>query len=206
MEWPEITFKENLIKGFKDIEEEDFVMISDLDEIPNLENLNFSKIKERIIIFKQKMFYYKLNLFMKILFGMEQELVKKYLKSPQWLRNIKEKKYPFWRFDLIFSKKKYSDLFFVDEGGWHFTNLKTPEQLEKKLLNFAHHFEFENSGLKIEDIRKLIDEKRIIYDHNIDQKEYKWSGKKRLKKIDDIFLPKFLTSNKNNYLDWFDKS
>ena len=30
--------------------------------------------------------------------------------------------------------------------------------------------------------------------------------KKRLKKKLMIFLPKFLTSNKNNYLDWFDKS
>ena len=35
-----------------------------LDEIPNLKNLNFrfNKIKNNIIIFEQKMFYYKLNL------------------------------------------------------------------------------------------------------------------------------------------------
>ena len=51
---------------------------------------------------------------MKILFGMEQELVKKrYLKSPQWLRNIKAKKYPFWRFDVFFSKKNIQIYFLL---------------------------------------------------------------------------------------------
>ena len=93
--------------------------------------------------------------------------------SPQWLRNIKSKKYPFWRFDVFFSKKKYSNLFYVEDGGWHFTCIRTPEDLEKKLLNFAHHYEFEQSGLKIGDIKKLIDEKRVMYDHSVDQKGYK---------------------------------
>ena len=80
------------------------------------------------------MFYYKLNLFYEnFIWHGTRACKKKYLKSPQWLRNIKAKKYPFWRFDLIFSKKKYSDLFFVDEGGWHFTNLKTLNSLKKKL-------------------------------------------------------------------------
>ena len=37
-------------------------MISDVDEIPNLSGLDFTKIKEKIILFKQDMFYYKFNL------------------------------------------------------------------------------------------------------------------------------------------------
>ena len=48
--------------------------------------------------------------------------------------------------------------------------LRKPEDLEKKLLNFAHHYEFEVSGLKLNDIKKLINEKRIIYDYKVDQK------------------------------------
>ena len=46
------------------------------------------------------------------------------------------------------SKKKYSDIFYINNGGWHFTCIRSPEELEKKLLNFAHHYEFEESGLK----------------------------------------------------------
>ncbi len=197
--------RNNLINGLKNIEADDMVLISDLDEIPNLENLDFLKIKNKIIIFQQKMFYYKLNLFYdNFIWHGTKACKKKNLISPQWLRNIKAKKFPFWRFDLFFSKKKYTDLFFVKNGGWHFTYLKTPEQLHKKLLNFAHHFEFKNSGLNIKDIRKLMDEKRIIYDHNIDQKEYKWSGNKKLKKINRIYLPKYINLNLEKYKDWYD--
>ena len=50
------------------------------------------------------MFYYKLNLVQRFSFGMGLKICKKKdLKSPQWLRNIKSKKYPFWRFDIFFS-------------------------------------------------------------------------------------------------------
>jgi beta-1,4-mannosyl-glycoprotein beta-1,4-N-acetylglucosaminyltransferase len=120
------------------------------------------------------------------------------------LRNIKAKNYPLWRLDLFFSNKKHTDLFFVNNGGWHFTYLKTPEQLYKKLINFAHHFEFEKSGLNIKDIKRLINEKKIIYDHGIDQKKYKWSGNKKLNKVDNTYLPKYITSNLDKYKDWLD--
>ena len=54
--------RENLKKGLKDLDKNDLVIISDLDEIPNLENLDLNKVKNNIIIFQQKMFYYKFNL------------------------------------------------------------------------------------------------------------------------------------------------
>ena len=197
--------RENLAKGLKDVSEEDLILISDLDEIPNLEEVNFSNIKNNIIIFEQKMFYYKLNLHYKDFKWQGTKGTKsKYFLSPQWLRNIKGKKYPKWRLDTWFSKKKYSNLFFIENGGWHFTCLKTPDELEKKLLNFAHHYEFEESGLKINDLKKLINEKRVMYDHNIDQKEYKWSGKSILKKVNENLLPKYVSSNLDKYKDWLD--
>ena len=59
--------------------------------------------------------------------------------------------------------------------------------------------------LKINDIRKLISEKRVMYDHNIDQRGYKWSGKSRLKKIDNKLLPEYLRSNLDKYKDWIDQ-
>ena len=54
--------RESLSKGLKNLSDDDFIIISDLDEIPNLDGLNFEEIKNKIIIFNQKMFYYKLNL------------------------------------------------------------------------------------------------------------------------------------------------
>jgi len=197
--------RENLIKGLSDILDDDIVLISDLDEIPNLENLNLFEIKNNIYIFEQAIFYYKLNLIYDdfVWQGTRGTKYKNFI-SPQWLRNIKGKNYPKWRLDTFFSKKKYSNLVFIKNGGWHFTCLKTPEQLQKKLLNFAHHYEFEESGLKLDDIKKIIREKRIIYDYKADQKEYKWSGKSTLKKADTIVLPPYVASNLDIFKNWLD--
>ena len=197
--------RENLAKGLVDARDEDLILISDLDEIPNLESLNFKDIKNNIIIFEQKIFYYKLNLlYDNFLWQGTRAIKNKNFLSPQWLRNIKSKKYPRWRIDTIFSKKKYSDLMFVKNGGWHFTCLKTPDQLEKKLLNYAHHYEFQESGLKITDIKKFISEKKVIYDYNVDQKEFKWSGRSTLKKLETKFLPSYVSKNLHKYSDWLD--
>ena len=197
--------RESLSKGLKEAKEEDLILISDLDEIPNLDNLKIEKIKNEIIIFEQKILYYKLNLlYDNFLWHGTKAIKNKNFISPQWLRNIKGKNYPQWRVDTFFSKKKYSNLKFVKNGGWHFTCLKTPEQLEKKLLNYAHHYEFQTSGLKIEDIKKFISEKRIIYDYKADQKKYKWSGQSTLKRLENKFLPSFVSNNLDKYSDWLE--
>ena len=141
--------RECLSEGLKEAKDDDLILISDLDEIPNLESVNLDNIKNNILIFEQKIFYYKLNLiYDNFLWQGTRAIKNKNFLSPQWLRNIKGKNYPKWRVDTFFSKKKYSNLMFVKNGGWHFTCLRTPEQLEKKLLNYAHHYEFEESGLK----------------------------------------------------------
>ena len=197
--------REKLQNGLKDANDDDFIIISDLDEIPDLSSLDFSKIKNKIIIFQQKMFYYKFNLLYEDFnwFGSKAVRKKNFL-SPQWLRNIKNRNYPKWRLDTLFSKKKYSNLYLVKDGGWHFTCIRTAEDLEKKLLNFAHHYEFEESGLKIHDLKKLITEKRVMYDHNVDQRGYKWSGKSILKKIENRLLPNYISSNLEKFKNWLD--
>ena len=197
--------RENLSRGFEEALNDDLILISDLDEIPDLNKMDLSKINNKIIIFEQKMFYYKLNLFYQDYTWLGTKAVrKKNLITPQWLRNVKGKNYPKWRLDTLFSKKKYKNLYFIKNGGWHFTCLRTAEELEKKLLNFAHHYEYEESGLSIKDLKKLIEEKRVMYDHNIDQKGYKWSGKSILKNYDIDLLPEHISSNQKKYSDWLD--
>ena len=195
--------RECLSGGLKEAKDDDLILISDLDEIPNLESVNLDNIKNNILIFEQKIFYYKLNLiYDNFLWQGTRAIKNKNFLSPQWLRNIKGKNYPKWRVDAFFSKKKYNNLMFVKNGGWHFTCLRTPKQLEKKLLNYAHHYEFEESGLKVKDIEKFISERRIIYDYKADQKKYKWSGKSILKKIETKFLPSYVYNNLRKYSDW----
>ena len=51
------NFQRNYIaKGLKDASPEDMIIISDVDEIPNLEENNLNNIKNKIILFNQKFF------------------------------------------------------------------------------------------------------------------------------------------------------
>ena len=195
--------RESLAKGLNNISEEDLILISDLDEIPNLDNMNPNLIKNNIVIFEQKMFYYKFNLlYENFIWRGTKAIKKKNFLSPQWLRNIKGKRYPLWRFDTFFSKEKYSNLYTVKNGGWHFSSIRKPKDLERKLKSFAHHYEFELSGLNSFDIEKMIKENRAIYDYQVDMKKNKWSGQKKLKVINNTFLPFYIQSNIEKYKDW----
>ena len=193
-------------QALKNIDPEDWILINDIDEIPDLRNVNIKKVKSKFIIFKQQIFYYKFNLLYPSTpwYG-TRACKKKHFLSPQWLRDVKHKQYPLWRLDIMFSKKKYHNIFHVNNGGWHFTNIKSPEDIEKKLLNYTHHYEFEQSGLKVRDLQKKILEKKIIYDHSVDQKKFKWGSKKTLTKIDLSNMPKYLQDNDYKYSDWLDK-
>ena len=200
------NFQRNTIKqGLINANDNDWIIISDLDEIPDLSNINFNSINKKIIFFKQKVFYYKLNLELKTLRWIGSKACKKkYLKSPQWLRNVKDKIYPKWRLDIIFSEKKYNRIFFVENGGWHFSFVKKPEDIEKKLKSYLHHREYDLDPLGIENIENLIKSKEVIYDHRVDQTQYKFGGGQKLEKIDIKFLPEYIFSQKEKYLEWLE--
>ena len=193
------NFLESKIKNFHD---DDLIIISDVDEIPNLENFTY---KSKITFFEQKMFYYKLNLLHKNFKWYGSKITKKkHLKSPQWLRNIKSRKYPFWRIDILFSMKKYNNINFIRNGGWHFTNVKSAEKIDFKMKNFLHHLEYEESGLGVEEVRKIISEKKVFYDHNADKRDRKWSAEIILVRENDKYLPNYIIENKEKYTDWLD--
>ena len=151
------------------------------------------------------MFYYKFNLLYPSTawFGSKACRKKNFL-SPQWLRNIRQKKYPIWRLDTLLSKKKYNNIFIVKDGGWHFTNIKSPEDIEKKFLNYTHHYEFKLSGLKLEDLKKIVKEKKIIYDHSQDQTGYKWGSNATLNAVGLSEMPDYLKENYQKYNSWLD--
>ncbi len=182
---------------------EDLIIINDLDEIPNLKDFRY---KKKITIFKQKMFYYKLNLEYPNFNWSGSKICKlKHLKNPQWLRDIKAKKYPFWRVDTFFDNKKDLNLEFIESGGWHFTNIKSPEAIDYKMRSFLHHLEYEKSGFNANKLKQLILEKRVMYNHNADTKNWdKWKDGKFLNKIDTKLLPEYVISNISKFKKWLD--
>ena len=185
---------------------DDFIMLSDNDEIPNSDSKQFKKSKKKIILFKQLFFYYKFNLlYDRMPWIGTKGCKKKNLLSISWLRDIKWKKYPFWRFDTFFSKTKHIDLDIINDGGWHFTNLKTPEDMYEKFMNFGHHNEFRISGLTVEKIRDKVKKKELFYDHFKDTASTnKWESNHKLKQVNLDLLPEFLRKNQGKFKDWFD--
>ena len=199
-----LSYDESL-NVIKDFSGEDLIMLSDNDEIPNLDSHEFKKNKKDIVIFKQLFFYYKFNLlYDKMNWFGTKACKKKKLKSLSWLKNIKLKKYPFWRLDTMFSETKQINLQIIKDGGWHFTNLLSPEDMYEKFMNFGHHDEFKLSGLTIEKLREKIKNKEMFYNHFEDQSSTKkWENNHKLRDCDLELLPKYLIDNKNKYKNWF---
>ena len=195
-----------MLNAIKDTSDNDLICLSDNDEIPNFDSEVFKKSNKDIFIFKQLFFYYKFNLFYDLMpwYG-TKACKKKKLVSLSWLRNLKNKQYPFWRLDTIFSKTKYNNLQIVENGGWHFTNLKTANEIHTKLLNFGHHNEFDVSGVTAEDIQKCIDNRIVNYNHFADQSaDNKYTANYKLQLVEDKILPRYLINNKKKLKEWFD--
>ena len=196
----------NLIsKGLEGANKEDFIMVSDVDEIPKLSGLNFDNLNEKIILFKQDMFYYKFNLKLpNLIWTGTKACRKKNLVNPQWLRNIKDRKYPFFRIDTFFSNTKYTSIKIINDGGWHFSNIKTPKEIEFKLRSYLHHREFDLNPLSVTQIDEIIRNKQAIYDLKVDKTVNKIGNGSILKNFDLNKLPEYIVTNKNKFLDWID--
>jgi len=190
------NFQRNcILRGLRNSSENDKIIISDLDEIPNPNNIDQFKKNMRYAVFKQNHYYYKMNLQSTLnpnWYG-SRICIKRFLKSPQWLRDLKFKKRPFWRID----KLRLNNI--IENGGWHFCNLKNAEQLIYKYNNLCetndpYHFKekIDQKYLQIEEI-----EKKIISGLDI-------IGRKEVykpKALDKSF-PAYILKNFNKYKSW----
>jgi beta-1,4-mannosyl-glycoprotein beta-1,4-N-acetylglucosaminyltransferase len=150
------------------------------------------------VALKQNHYYYKLNLQAQnnpYWLG-SRMCVKKYLKSPQWLRSLKFKKRPFWRID----KFRLNNI--IDNGGWHFCNLKTARDLLYKYKNLCETDDQYVFNEKISD--EFLDENKIK--EKIDQGLDLIGRKEKFNvvNIDDNF-PKYLLDNISKYSEWIVK-
>ena len=200
------NFQRNyIINGIKNASLDDLILISDIDEIPNLKNLNLEEIKNRLIFFKQKMCYYKFNLYLKSYNWVgTRACKKKNLISPQWLRDIKSRSYPFWRIDTFFSKNKYSDIYFVNNGGWHFSYINSAEGIENKLKSYTHHREYDLNPLGVKKINNMIKNRETVYNLSVDQRANQFGKGQKLDVLEFNELPKYIKDNQNKYKLWLE--
>ncbi len=179
--------RNSLMKVIGKAEDDDLIILSDVDEIPNLKKLNLFN-KKNYAVFSQKMFMYKINLL-----NLDENnwhgskiCLKKNLKSPQWLRNLKFKKYPFWRLD------KPKNIQIIQDGGWHFAYLQSPKNISNKIKSFAHG-EFNKEHLvNVVNIKEKIEKGEDVFDRGF-----------KIKKINiDESFPNYIFQNQDILKDW----
>ena len=194
-----------ITKGLVDASNEDLIIISDVDEIPNLQNFNFNDFKNKMVFFNQIFCCYKFNLYARSMQWYGSRMIKKKnLLNPQWLRDIKDRNYPFWRLDTFFSKKKYRNIVLIQDGGWHFSYSKNAKGVEKKLKSIRHHIEYDQNPLGIEKIENMIKERKLIYNYKADQKtKNKFLDNETLKILNSEQLPKYILLNKDKLKSFF---
>ena len=187
--------RNSILKGLNDSKPDDIIIISDLDEIPDPYKIKFFKRKMRYAVFKQMHFYYKINLQSQInpfWFG-SRICVRKYLKSPQWLRDLKFKKRPFWRLD----KFRLNNI--ITDGGWHFCNLKSPESLLYKYKNlcetndpYVFKEKIDEKFLKLDEIIKRVENGSDIIGRNETFRPITLDRK----------FPDYILKNKQQFKEW----
>ena len=112
--------------------------------------------------------------------------LKKNLKSPQWLRNLKFKQYPFWRLD------KPKNLQIIKDGGWHFAYLQDPKNISKKIKSFAHGEFNKEEIIDVENIQSKIEKGEDVLGRGY-----------KLRKIEmDSSFPKYIIENKDKLKKW----
>tara|TARA_Y100000591_G_scaffold332904_1_gene372262 strand:+ start:2332 stop:3132 length:801 start_codon:yes stop_codon:yes gene_type:complete len=191
--WQRQDFQRDfIINAIKNADEDDLILFSDSDEIPDPEKITKLNFKKKFFLFEQKHFCYKFNVInsTEYLWEGTRGCKKKYLSSFNWLRTKVKKKnlhYPFWRID----KEKNIEL--VTNGGWHFSYFLSPTQIAKK-INSSPHEEFINEeNLNLQKIEEKI---ASLSDP--------LGREKILKKISDReILPNEVKSNPDLYSKWF---
>ena len=180
--------RNSIMRGLKNCHDDDLIILSDVDEIPDPNKLGSFDKRNKYGVFSQKMFGYKINLLNETENNWHGSKIclKKNLKSPQWLRNLKFKKYPFWRLD------KLKKIQIIENGGWHFAYLQNPENISKKIKSFAHGEFNKDSITNEENIRMKMEKGKDVFErgHN-------------LKKVEvDSSFPKYILQNKDKLKKW----
>jgi beta-1,4-mannosyl-glycoprotein beta-1,4-N-acetylglucosaminyltransferase len=192
--WFYENFQRNAIaKGLFDANPEDIILVSDLDEIPNLNNKSYLNFDSAI--FLQNFYYYKLNIFCyeglkwKNKWPGTKSIKYRLFQSAQKTRELRVKKISFIRIDQKIKR------IILEDGGWHFSYLMDPLQIKNKIMNFAHK-EYKKFN-KINHIRKMIKEKKDLFNRT--------NLKYKTVKIDNTY-PYEIISNQKKYKKWIEQN
>ena len=152
--------REAMLRGLKDARPDDYVILSDCDEIPRAEMLKFAILSDingpNLFLFNVKEYQFKLNwlcqpTWARVLLG-PRMLRRKYLRNVRAVRRLMQMRsrsmpprlevlawwfYSLRAFHALLSRR------FVLGGAWHFTSVKPPNMIHDKVMAYAHDWKAE---------------------------------------------------------------
>lgn len=165
--------KEQIFKGLIDTDDEDFVFISDLDEIWN-PKIEIDYNSDGIYRYNQKVYCYYLN----------------NLSTENWFGSIGTKFKNLKDFSVNHIRTPNRNTYItIENAGWHFTFQGGEENIRKKIESYGHQ------ELNREDIKSQI-QTRINNNSDVFNRNHKLE-------INNKNLPEFLTQNKQTYKHLF---
>ena len=165
--------KESVRRPLINCNDDDIILFSDLDEIPNPEiinELNGYDLDHKILSLRQNTYYYYLNVF----------------KQSDWYgtkilkyKNLNDLSLNEVRGDVTLSDK-------IDNGGWHFSFMGGKKMVEKKLTSYS---------AKDLSSKRVLESIEYNIENNIDPF---FRGKLETVEIDNTF-PEYLRNNINSF-------
>ena len=176
----------SLGKGLYDLNPEDIIIVSDLDEIPRAEAVDMIKSDENNYakyVLTIPMFQYKIN-YMKIFERSKQRNIM-LTRGRAFTNAQQEREFTFpWIPD-------HSDQVYIEHGGWHWSYFGDDNHAITKIKNFAH---------------TETDREDLIAKHNIEwmiENKYGHHGPKHEERFEivvvDDYFPKCITDNLDNW-------
>lgn len=174
-DWGNEAHQRNCIKAALEASganDNDLCFLSDLDEIPNLQGFDFSKVGQDVYSFNHQYYYYFLNNKM----SLTQYITKLF-------------SFGHLHFKSVHEMRGWEPLIFDDKMGWHFSFMGGIEQIKKKIDAFAHQDlnlpEFTGDQILTERINK---------NHDLFNRSFGFE----VVPVDDRF-PEFLVKNKEQF-------
>ena len=181
-QWTNEKFQRNcinkgidILKNCNQLNDDDYIIISDVDEIPDPETLlqiKNNNISNEIYVIEQDFYYYNLN----------------------------SKRNEYWYFSKLLSYKKYKDLntscdnirflnnngVILKKGGWHLSYFGDVAFIKNKLENFAHQEFNYNTYTDVDKITQKINEGLDLFNRD---KNDESNSINQISIVDNPYLP-----------------
>ena len=167
--WGKERFQRDaIVRGLKDMKDDDIIIISDVDEIPRAETVKNYRKEQGIVSLEQQMSYYFVNYVSK--------------EKWDWLKIVP---YSLFKKMTPCQVRYTANTPKILNGGWHFSFLGGTDKIIEKIQSYAHQEYNTPDILDRSRIEKLVDEGKDVFGRGV---EYD------LMPVDETY-PKYLQEN-----------